>query len=179
MNKGWGCLKIGCWGRYVALKGKKVTGDWRKLRNDELYDLYSSPNDLSNRASIIIRSYIDHMKFATYMPCFVYHILSWSFGSILCRCIYGCMFCMLLYNFVNYIFLLPCLCSLIVMYASFWPFCFTVLFCVLFVCKCVLYCTVLLPPGVNSTAVNKYIISYCIISYNAIYHISNITWVIN
>ena len=32
-----------------------------------------------------------------------------------------------------------------------------VLFYVLFVCKCVLYCTVLLPPGVNPTTVNKYI----------------------
>ena len=32
-----------------------------------------------------------------------------------------------------------------------------VLFYVLFVCKCVLYCTVLLPPGVNPTAVTKYI----------------------
>ena len=32
-----------------------------------------------------------------------------------------------------------------------------VLFYVLFVCKCVLYYTVLLPPGVNPIAVNKYI----------------------
>jgi len=31
---------------------------------------------------------------------------------------------------------------------------------VLFVCKCVLYCTVLLPPGGYPIAVNKYIISY-------------------
>ena len=38
-----------------------------------------------------------------------------------------------------------------------------VLFYVLFVCKCVLYCTVLLPPGVNPIAVNKYIISQHII----------------
>jgi hypothetical protein len=38
-----------------------------------------------------------------------------------------------------------------------------VLFCVLFVCKCVLYCTVLLPPGGNPIAVNKYIMSYHII----------------
>jgi len=32
------------------------------------------------------------------------------------------------------------LCILIVMYAPFCVFCFIVLFCVLFVCKCVLYC---------------------------------------
>jgi hypothetical protein len=47
--------------------------------------------------------------------CFVYHILSYSFGSILYHCIYGCMFCTLLFSFVNYIFLLLCLCILIVM----------------------------------------------------------------
>jgi len=44
---------------------------------------------------------------------------------------------MLLFNFVNYVFLL--LRIIIVMYVPFWLFCFIVLFCVLFVCKCVLY----------------------------------------
>jgi hypothetical protein len=44
-----------------------------------------------------------------------------------------------LFNFVNYVFLFLCLCILIVMYVLFWVFCFIVLFCVLFVCKCVLY----------------------------------------
>jgi len=43
---------------------------------------------------------------------------------------------MLQFNFVNYVFLLLRLCILIVMYVL---FCFIVLFCVLFVCKCVLY----------------------------------------
>ena len=66
---------------------------------------------------------------------------------------------MLLFSFVNYVFL--CLCIIIVMYVLFWVFCFIVLFCVLFVCNC----TVLLPPGVNPTVVNKYIISYHAISY--------------
>jgi len=36
-------------------------------------------------------------------------------------------------------FLLLCLCIVIVMYVPFCIFCFIVLFCVLFVCKCVLY----------------------------------------
>jgi len=52
---------------------------------------------------------------------------------------YGCMFCMLLFNFVNYAFLLLRLCILTVMYVPFWIFRFIVLFCALFVCKCVLY----------------------------------------
>ena len=50
------------------------------------------------------------MKFAAYMA----HILAYSFGSILNVCIYG-VFCMLLFNFVNYVFLVLCLCILIVM----------------------------------------------------------------
>jgi hypothetical protein len=49
------------------------------------------------------------------------------------------MFCMLLFNFVNYILLLLCLCILIVTYVPFCVFCFTVLSYVESVCKCVLY----------------------------------------
>ena len=51
---------------------------------------------LSNRVSIIIRRYTDQMRFAA----------SYSSGPILCYCIYSCMFCMLLFNFVNNVFLL-------------------------------------------------------------------------
>ena len=41
---------------------------------------------------------------------------------------YDCMLWILLFNFENYVFLLLCLCIIIVMYVLFCVFCFTVLF---------------------------------------------------
>jgi hypothetical protein len=57
--------------------------------------------------------------------------LSYSFGSILYRCIYGCMFCMLLFNSVNYVLLLLLLLYILSVmsmysyfkYVLFWVFC--------------------------------------------------------
>jgi len=42
-NIGAGCLRIGCRGRYFRPKRDEVTGEWRKLHNEELNDLYWSP----------------------------------------------------------------------------------------------------------------------------------------
>jgi len=55
---------------------------------------------------------------------------------------------MLLFNFVNYVFLLLCLCILIVLYVLFCVFCFIAY------CLCVnVYLQ--LPPSVNPNAVSK------------------------
>jgi hypothetical protein len=68
-------------------------------------------------------------------------IPSCSFSSIFYHCIHGCMFCILLFNLVNYIFLLLFLRILIFLYVLFCSVysVFILLFYVLFVCKCVLY----------------------------------------
>jgi len=55
-------------------------------------------NRMSKHFSKIYRSY----EVCCLYGFFVYHILSYSFGPIFYHCIYGCMFCMLLFNFVNY-----------------------------------------------------------------------------
>ena len=121
--------------------------------------------DLSNRMSIIIRRYVDQMKFVAGMAVSFITFFSYSSGSVLYHCIYGCMFCMLLFNSVNYVFLLLCLCILIVVYVPFWVFCVIVLFCVLFVCKCVLYYRHRVSTQLQLTNISHHII------YHIIYHI--------
>jgi len=92
---------------------------------------------LSKRLSFFIWRYIDHVKFAAYMGfSFItfFHVL---FGSIFLIIVY--LFCMLLFRFYK-------LSIVIVMfiysycYVLFCVLCFIVLFCVLSLCKCVLYC---------------------------------------
>jgi hypothetical protein len=78
---------------------------------------------LIKRVSNIIRRYIDHMNFVVYMAySFIIfpHVLLVPFY----HCIYGCRFCTFLLNFVSYVFLLLCLCILIVTYALLCVFCF-------------------------------------------------------
>jgi len=85
------------------------------------------------------------MQFAAYMAVsFItfFHILLVPFFitiyMVLCFVclVYFCKLCI----FIVYVFLLLCASIFIVMYVPLCVFCFYVLFCVLFMCKCVLYC---------------------------------------
>jgi hypothetical protein len=79
---------------------------------------------LSKRVSNIIRRYIDHIKFASYMAfLFIasFHVVLIPFLSLY---ILLYIWLYVLYTFVNYVFLLLRLCILIVLYVLFCIFCF-------------------------------------------------------
>jgi hypothetical protein len=92
--------------------------------------------------------------------CFVYHVLSYSFGSIFYHFIHGYMFWMILFNFVSYVFLLLCLCIIIAMHVLLWVFWFTEL----------LYCTTATgcqpKCSEQNIAISKYLISTTAIPYS-------------
>jgi hypothetical protein len=98
---------------------------------------------LSNSTSTIIRIYIDHVKFATYMA--YSFVIFFRFHFYQCVCvyiyiyiylfiyllIYSCMFCKLLFNIVNYVFLLLGWCILSATFRNFYCYVCSVL-CILF-----------------------------------------------
>ena len=51
----WGCLRTWCWREYLVPKRDEVAGEWRRLHNEELNDLYSSPNIVRVIKSIRMR----------------------------------------------------------------------------------------------------------------------------
>jgi len=84
---------------------------------------------------VFMYSYVLFMYSYCYvLLCFVYvFLMLYYVFLLLCLCIHIVMF-------MYFCYVLLCLCILIVMYVPLCVFRFIVLFCVLFVCKCVLCC---------------------------------------
>ena len=67
-------------------------------RNEVSTSVVKWSEGIISRVSIIIRRYIDYIKFTAYKALSSI-ILSYSFGYIFYHCVCGCMFCTLLFNF--------------------------------------------------------------------------------
>jgi hypothetical protein len=117
--------------RIYGPKRDEVTGEWRQIHNEKLNDLYSSPN--------IVRV-IKSRKMI-----WAWHVARMVERRGVCKVLVGKSEVKRplgrpRYRLQdNYVFLLLCLCILIVKYVLFFVFSFIVLLCVLFLCKCVLY----------------------------------------
>jgi len=68
-------------------------------------------------------TYIDYMKFAVFMV-FLFIIFLYVLLVLFYHCVFGCVFCILLFDSIRYVFLLLCLCILIFMYFLLRIFCF-------------------------------------------------------
>ena len=100
---------------------------------------------LSNRVPTIIRRYIDNMKLAAYMV--FYFIIFFHIILVPLLSLYMWLYvCMLLFKFVNYVFLLLYLCILSVIFSYSYCYARSILcnlfHCVMLIVLCVnVYCT--------------------------------------
>jgi len=60
-NVDWRCLRIGCWGRYWGLRQTRWQGNWRRLRNEEVRDLYSPNISGDQTKKNAIAAHVAHM----------------------------------------------------------------------------------------------------------------------
>jgi hypothetical protein len=70
-------------------------------RSELLTSVVKWSEGLSKRKFIIIKRCIHHIRLAAYMAVSFITYFLYSFGSILYHFMYGCTFCLLLFNFVH------------------------------------------------------------------------------